>query len=194
MSLVGYSRAKKNKGQKPYFRDVWCLGTSKTGYPGSFPQDLVNKVRRRWWGQKRLWMFAGVFRDPGHTTVDIKPDLKPTVVANCEDLPFPDASFDFVFVDPPYSAEESDRLYGLPYCSIPKVLNEMARVCRPGGYCLFSHRLIPLRHPSFSSQFKRLEIVATVGVWTLGGFSNIRALTVWRKTESLVDRGVEVCV
>lgn len=171
--------------QKPYFRDVWMLGTPNTHYPGSFPRGLVQMVQRRWWGQKRLWMFAGVHKDAGQTTVDIKPELKPSVVANCEVLPFADESFDFVFVDPPYSKEESEALYSLPYCSIPKVLNEMARVTRAGGYALFLHRLIPLRYPIFSPHFKRLEIVGLVGIATLGGFSNIRALTVWRKRGKL---------
>ena len=42
-------------------------------------------------------------------TVDIKKELKPLVVANCEHLPFKSNSLDFVMADPPYSKEESEE-------------------------------------------------------------------------------------
>lgn len=177
--------------QKPYFRDVWVLGQSNNGYPGAFPRGLINKIKRRWWGKDRLWLFSGSFKDDGGTTIDIKPELEPSIVADCGDLSMlDDNSFDFVMADPPYSKEESMKHYNLPYVSIVKTLNEMARICKPGGYCLFLHRLVPQRHPQLSNEFKRLKVIGLVGVCTITGFSNIRALTVWRKLECL-DLGQE---
>lgn len=117
--------------------------------------------------------------------VDIKPELHPSVVANCEALPFENESFDFVMADPPYSEEEATRLYQTKYPSMVKVCNEMARICKTGGHVLLLHRLIPAVHPQFSQDFKRLEIVGIVGVFTIAGMSNIRALTIWRKKEML---------
>lgn len=168
--------------QKPYFRDVWALGPNPA-YPGAFPLGLINKVRKHWWGQKRLWLFSGSFKDPDGTTVDIKPELKPTVVANCEELPFESESFDFVFADPPYSEEEALRLYNLPYFNIRKVLQEMIRVCEPNGKILFLHRLVPTAYPDIT--FKLLELQGVVGIYNFGGMSNIRALTVWKKHQTL---------
>jgi SAM-dependent methyltransferase len=130
-------------------------------------------------------LFSGSFKDEGHTTVDIKPELKPSVVANCEHLPFPDENFDFVLADPPYSEAEAMSLYGLPYYNIVKVLNEMARVCKPGGTVLFFHRLIPAIHPGLSPEFKQLKMIGVVGIFTIAGFSNMRALTVWKKQGKL---------
>lgn len=106
-------------------------------------------------------------------------------MANCESLPFPDESFDFVCADPPYSEEESMRLYNVPYCNIVKVINEGIRVTKEGGYFLFFHRLIPGRHPQFTKEFKAMELVGVVGVFTIAGFSNMRALTVFRKRNRL---------
>ncbi len=165
-----------------YFRDIWCLGPSNTGYPGAFPGGLINRIKKMgWWGDKRLWMFSGSFKDPEGTTVDIKPELNPDVVANCESLPFEDGSFDFVMLDPPYSEKEAKDLYDLKYCSMTKVMNEAARVCQGGGLVILLHRLIPQCHPNESLHKKKLKMAGLVGVFTISGYSNIRALSVWRK-------------
>jgi ubiquinone/menaquinone biosynthesis C-methylase UbiE len=119
--------------------------------------------------------------------VDIKPELGPSIVANCEKLPLEDESFDFVMLDPPYSELEAQKLYNLPYFNIVKVMNEAARVCKSGGYVILLHRLLPFVHPEENIHKKRLKIVAIVGVFTIAGYSNIRALTVWRKQEKLQD-------
>lgn len=171
---------------KPHlYRDVWALGPGG-GYPGAFPNGFVNKIKRMgWWGKKRLWLFSGSFHDPQGTMVDIKKELNPTIVGNCEQLEIPDESFDFVCMDPPYSEEEARRLYDLPYMSLVKAMNEAARVCSPGGFVVLLHKIIPSCHPNENIHVKRLKMVANVGVFTISGYSCMRALTVWRKQESL---------
>lgn len=171
--------------QRKYIRDVWALGPNQTGYPGGFPKGFVTAIKKRWWGHKRLWVFSGGFKDPGGTMVDIKPECNPTFVANAEQLPFEDESFDFVCLDPPYSEQESQELYGLPHPSMVKILNEMARVTAPGGTCILLHRLIPSVHPQFNQHWKRLYLKAVIGVFTIAGITNMRALTVWGKQAKL---------
>ena len=176
-----------------FYRDLWALGPSDGLYPGSFPRGFMSRVKKRWWGEKRLWLFSGSHADPHGVMVDIKPETNPTVAADCQYLPFPDESFDFVMADPPYSEEEAARLYNLPYINLLKVMNEAARVCKPGGFVLLLHRLIPFNHPESSFHLKRLKIVAVVGIYKIGGWSNIIALTVWykhRTLESFTDTGV----
>lgn len=168
---------------KPYYRDIWALGPG-VGYPGAFPLGFVNHVRRKWWGKKRCWLFSGSFKDDGQTTVDIKPELGPSVVANCEKLPFEDNSFDFVCADPPYSEKEARELYDLDYCNIVKVIDEAARITKEGGVFLFFHRLVPQVHPQFK-HFRDMELIGVVGVFTIAGMTNMRALTVWRKRNKL---------
>lgn len=170
--------------QKPYYRDIWALGPSSNGYPGAFPRGFVRMVKRKWWGKKRLWLFSGSHKDSEGTTVDINPDVKPDYVCNCEELPFPDSSYDFVIADPPYSEEESLRLYGLPYVSIIKTLNEMIRVCQPNGHILFFHRLVPMIFPGLKLS-EQTQLVGVVGVFTIAGMANLRALTVFRKYSKL---------
>ena len=170
------------------YRDVWALSPPNNGYPGAFPQGLIKRCKRQgWWGNDRLWLFSGSYKDPAGITVDIKPDVHPDLVANCEELPLADHSFDFVMLDPPYSELEARSLYGLDYCNIPKVMNEAARVCKPGGLVLFLHRLIPWTGPWENAHKKRLSPIAVIGIYTIAGYTNIRCLSVWRKQETLLD-------
>lgn len=168
------------------YRDTWGLSPATSGYPGSFPRGLIPRMKKKgWWGEKRLWMFSGSFKDPGGVTVDINPAVEPDVIANCEALPFEDESFDFVMADPPYSELEARELYGLDYCNIFKVINEAARVTRPGGIMAILHRLAPFHAPQENEHKRRMNPVAIVGIYTIAGYVNMRALTVWRKRETL---------
>ena len=168
------------------YRDTWGLGPSTSKYPGSFPRGLLPRMKRKnWWGSERLWMFSGGFKDPAGTTVDINPKVRPDVVADCESLPFDDESFDFVMLDPPYSELEARQLYNLDYCNIFKVINEAARVTQPGGCMAVLHRLAPWFAPQENEHKKRMQPVAVVGVYTIAGYVNMRALTVWRKRETM---------
>ena len=172
-----------------YYKDIWVLGPASSHYQGSFPKGLIPRIKKRWWGQKRLWLFSGSFKDKEGVTVDINPDVHPDVVTDAQNLPFEDDSFDFVMADPPYSEEEAQKLYNLPYPSIVKVLNEMARVTCTEGYMILLHRLFPARHPAFNEHVRRMHLEAIVGVAIIAAISNIRALTVWKKDNSIFDFG-----
>lgn len=170
--------------RKPrYYRDVWILGPPSNGYPGAFPRGLINHIRRKWWGARRLWVCSGSHQDSGGTTIDLNPETRPRVVGDAQQLPFLDESFDFVMADPPYSVEEAARLYDLPYPSPMKLLNEMWRVCETGGHILFLHRLIPM-DPQLPWTMRH-HFEAVVGVGITGAWSNIRALSVWKKPHQL---------
>ncbi len=189
------------KGQLLYHRDVWCLGPQisvGSNCPGQFPKGFMPRVMRLWGRGKRdrLMMFSGAFDEPGWVTIDIRPEVSPMIVGNCEFLPFPDQSFDLVIMDPPYSAEEAKRLYGLKYVRLGAALNEAARVLRPGGILCCLHRIVPYYWCGESKEFRQLKVIGVVGVFTSAGMSNMRALTVWRKQESLthprfVEQGVD---
>ena len=170
--------------QKKYYRDVWALGPPNSGYPGAFPRGLIPKIKKRWWGQKRIWLFSGSYKDSTGITVDIKKELNPDVSAHCEMLPFKNNSFDFVLADPPYSKEESEKLYDLPYVNIIKTLNEMIRICEPSGYILFLHRIVPSVFPGLNLK-RDTNCLAVVGIFTIAGMVNIRALSVFRKKNTL---------
>ena len=128
-----------------------------------------------------MWVCSGGFHDG--VTVDIKREVKPRIIASGESLPIRSDRFDFVFLDPPYSEAEAKEMYGTAYPNPFKLLKEAWRVTKDGGHVLFLHRLIPgsMKGLPMRSQ----NVVAIVGVARVGAWSNMRALTVFRKPEQL---------
>jgi hypothetical protein len=81
----------------------------KGGFPLHFEQNLIqllgypDKVLHPFWGMAEYG-----------TRVELNPAVEPDVVADAHQLPFRDGEFDAVILDPPYSDEEAERLYGTP--------------------------------------------------------------------------------
>lgn len=95
--------------------------------------------------------------------------------------------FDFIVLDPPYSELEAKEIYDLEYFSLTKVMNEACRVCEPNGHVILLHRLLPMGHPNENIHKKRMIQEAVIGVFLFGGYSNMRACTVWRKQNSILN-------
>lgn len=116
----------------------------------------------------------------GGVTVDIRPEMKPAVVADVRKLPFADAAFDFVLADPPYSPEWNALLYGLPKRTYPSpmaILREAGRVTRAGGRLGILHYIVP-QHAAATWRL--------VGVWgvTFSVGQRIRAFTVYERRQA----------
>ena len=94
-------------------------------------------------------------------------------MADATALPFDDGTFDAVAIDPPYSVEYAEMLYGTEYPRPSHLLAEAARVVVPGGRVSMLHFLVPASPPA-------LDFETVYGVTTGVGY-RIRALTVWRK-------------
>lgn len=80
----------------------------------------------------------------GGVRVDLRAAARPDVQADGRRLPFRDASFSGVLIDPPYSVEYARGLYDTEYPRPSALLSEAARVLRPGGRCGFLHFLVPM--------------------------------------------------
>jgi hypothetical protein len=107
-------------------------------------------------------------------TVDIRHEVKPTVVASAAALPFATGAFKAVLIDPPYNETYAKQLYrvsGLP--TLKAMLNEAIRVLRPGGRVGLLHFIVPQR-PAGARR------VMVRGISTGPGFQ-IRALTIFEK-------------
>lgn len=116
---------------------------------------------------------GGLGRDMLGIRVDIRPEMNPDVVADGRALPFADGTFRCVLIDPPYSVEYAEQLYGTEYPRPSHLLAEAARVVRPGGVIGMLHFLVPYPPPE-------CDIAGVYGV-TQGCGYRIRAFTVYRK-------------
>lgn len=105
--------------------------------------------------------------------IDLRPDARPDVLADGRALPFATASFPAALLDPPYSVEYAQDLYGTDYPRPSHLLAEAARVVQPCGRIGILHFLVPSCPPGCSL----LEIR---GVTTGMGY-RIRALTIYQK-------------
>jgi SAM-dependent methyltransferase len=114
--------------------------------------------------------------------VDIRPERKPDIVADCRNVPLPDESFDFIMADPPYSEEYARNLYGTEkhYPAPGAIAKEACRLLRPGGKFGLLHFQVPMLR-------KPMEIVRVYGVSTGAGYA-IRAWTLCEKSREPSER------
>lgn len=104
----------------------------------SLPAGLLKRMSRRFFiGEPGLHLFCGDLRIPRALNVDIRPEVKPDIVASAVALPFPDNTFPWVFADPPYSDEWSAKFWGTGPVRLKDVQREMVRVTKLGGLLLF---------------------------------------------------------
>ena len=109
-------------------------------------------------------------------TVDIRAEARPAVQASGTELPFRDASFAAVMLDPPYSDEYARNLYRTGNPRPSWLLKEAARVVRPGGRIGLLHVAIPFAPPD-------CWLVRVEGVTTGVGF-RIRAFTIFERHQA----------
>lgn len=110
-------------------------------------------------------------------TVDIRPEMKPTILADCRAVPLPDQSQRWVLADPPYSVEYATNLYGTgdDYPKPAQIMAEAAKLLMPGGMFALLHFQVP-KPPRRCP----LDLIRVFGITQGGGYA-IRAWSVWRK-------------
>lgn len=131
--------------------------------------QLLGDVKR----DEILHVCSGTLSESERWTVDIRPEAKPSVVADGKSLPFRHGSFPAVMLDPPYSDQYARNLYGVENPRPSWLLREAARVVVTGGRIGLLHVAIPFAP-------KGCRLVKVYGVSCGVGF-RIRAFSVWEK-------------
>ena len=133
---------------------------------------LMGDVRR----EEILHVCSGTLSERERWTVDVRPQARPSVVADGAQLPFRDACFPAVMLDPPYSDQYARNLYGVENPRPSWLLREAARVVQPQGRVGMLHVAVPFAPP----------LCRLVGVWGVStgvGF-RIRAFTVYQREQA----------
>lgn len=133
--------------------------------------EMLGRIRR----DELLHVCSGTLGPDEAWTVDIRPEARPRVVASGTALPFAEASFKAVLLDPPYSDEYARNLYKTENPRPSWLLKEAARVVAPGGRVGILHVAIPFAPPG-------CRLVNVWGISTGVGF-RIRALTVYQREQ-----------
>jgi len=98
---------------------------------GVYPLHFEPKIKKFVGTRNYLHVFGGA--SSTGLRVDLRPELKPDVVADAHYLPFRENCFDAVVLDPPYNDEFAKEMFGTPKLHEMKWINEAIRVCKPGG-------------------------------------------------------------
>lgn len=178
---------RRARGADPKPPALWSATETRVGEGvwGQYPKGFVA------WAAKLLHcppdqilhMCSGsLLAGQGRVRVDIRSAAAPDVLADARKLPFADGTFVAVMIDPPYSVEYAQGLYGTEYPRPKHLLEEAARVVRPCGRIGMLHFLVP-------SPPARCRIETIRGVTTGCGF-RIRAFTVFeREQDGLFPKG-----
>lgn len=146
-------------------------------FPYGFLKDVVKmqllgNVRRN----DILHVCSGTLSEHERWTVDMRPAARPSVIAKGQALPFQEASFAAVMIDPPYTEEYARNLYRSEFPRPSHLLREAARVVKPGGRIGLLHIAVPITPAD-------CEFVSSMGVVPGPGF-RIRAFTVYQRRQA----------
>jgi hypothetical protein len=144
---------------------------------GQYPRVLIRKLLP-WLRCKRheiLHVCSGALPRGEGIRVDVRPKAQPDVLADGRALPFADGTIAAVLLDPPYTRQYAEDLYGVDYPRPSHLLREAARVVRPCGRIGFVHYIVPMPPPA-------CKLVKVLGLSTGFGFP-MRAVTVFEREQ-----------
>lgn len=151
---------------------------------GAYPKGFIEwacrvmQCRR----ERVVHLFSGTIpAGEGALRVDLRRDMRPDVVADCRQLPLPDACAAAVMIDPPYSVEYARDLYDTEYPRPSHFMAEASRIAKPGAPIGVLHFLVV-------KPAQDLERDACYGI-TMGPNYRIRAFTVYRKRQAQLFSG-----
>jgi len=141
------------------------------GYPKGFIEWALQHMNAQ--PEQILHLCSGSVKTG--TTIDIRPQTNPHIVADCRQTPFPDETFTHILADPPYSQEYANNLYNTAnhYPTPYQIIKEASRILKPGGLIGLLHTQIPVIR-------KPMKILSIHGI-TLGCGYHIRAWTLLEK-------------
>jgi len=142
---------------------VWIIGndySDKSKYYGEYPPGYLDRVMSLFpdiEDNEILHLFSGSLSESVKgIRFDINPELKPDIVGDAEKLSeFLPFSPRLIIANPPYS-EEDTNYYGICMVNRNKVVQECAKVLKPGGFLVWLDQVIPMYRR------EELELVGTI--------------------------------
>jgi len=160
-TFEGYSRPLQASDQ--WLWGVWIIGNNysdKSRYYGEYPPGYLDRVMSLFpdiEDNEILHLFSGSLSESVKgIRFDINPELKPDIVGDAEKLSeFLSFSPRLIIADPPYSEEDTNH-YGICMVNRNKVVQECAKVLKPGGFLVWLDQVIPMYRR------EELELVGTI--------------------------------
>ena len=166
--------------------DMWFCGPPEKGvdgkkFPGAhaagFRKHVIEAFSQVYPGRREDILFVCSGRIPQSLgiTLDINPEYNPEFVGDAQNMDmFEDEMFSWTESDTPYNKKIAEGFYNIPMLDKSKVMKEMVRVTKVGGFIAILDESIVTAAP------RNLKRVAIIGV-TVNPNKQIRAFTVYRK-------------
>ncbi len=154
-----------------------------TDLNGAFPRGFLEWLRVQGWMKGEIChLCSGRVKGDGFR-VDIRPEMEPDLVADATDTKLPEHKFDTTVIDPPYSKDLAQKLYGTGenFASINAFVKEGVRITRPGGLIVSLSYELP-KIP------KNAQLIAVWGIYTVPHTSFMRCLAVFKKSLPSLER------
>jgi len=156
--------------------DFWFFHRPTSKYFGAYPQGYEKRLKKYYGGERIIHVCCGTSKIG--VGVDLNREVRPTVLADAQHLPFKDNVADAVWIDPPYN-ETYAKEYNCKYPSQKQILDEAVRVCKPDKFICYLHLFIP-----FTPEGTETETKIAIG---LGPCKQLRVLCVFRKHRTLEE-------
>jgi len=119
-------------GKKIFEGDFWFLHRPTAKYKGAFPVGFEKRILK-YYGRGLIVNLCCGISKAGQVRIDITREVRPTIIADAQYVPLKDNIADLVLVDPPYNKDWA-KMYNCKMPSIKKILNEAARITKPGKF------------------------------------------------------------
>ena len=136
------------EGLQGVYTSMWACGRPIGKYSGIYPMGFMKRLSNliNFDFKKILHLFSGTLKKTAnHDTLDIKKELKPTIIADArENFPIKNNSYDVVIADPPYDDWKiyGKKLYGTEIVKPYSFVKEAVRITKPNGYICILHHLV----------------------------------------------------
>lgn len=171
--------------------DMWLCGSAEKDFngvkfAGAFPAGFLNHIKecfKEYYPTDPkliLHVCSGRIPPTEGMRLDVNSKYSPDYLCNAENFilkdgsKVPEENFDFVISDTPYNDDAASKYYNSVMVKRPKVLQQMARVCKIGGLIGVLDEVMPASPP------RCLQNVARIGVTSVPNLT-IRAFTVFKK-------------
>lgn len=166
--------------------DVWLCGSAEKDneggkFAGAYPAGFMKRLKtafKDFYPEDRediLHVCSGRLPSSEGLRLDIDDQYEPDFLNDAENMEdVEDEQFQWVQSDTPYNKEASSKYYGKPMITRSKVVKEMTRVCKVGGFISMLDQISPNNVP------RCLKRVALIGVTSIPN-QDMRIFTVFQK-------------
>lgn len=144
------------------------------GYHGEYPPSYLSRMKALFPNRSpALHVFGGVVpKGSNDITIDINPDLEPSICCRAECLPFKPNTFPIIYADPPYTKKDASR-YGYKMPNNRLALRSIREVATSDAILVWLDTKVPIFNKDY------WNMIGMISLFT-GTNRIVRAITIFQ--------------